>query len=420
MMHVAEVLKELASTASKNTKLATLNRADSPALRKALLYALDPFRRYNVRKLDQGEDKIRGARLPLATMRDAYELLDDLAARRVTGNSARVQVREMLALLTPEDGEVFKRVLLKDLRCGVNRKIANDVFPGLVPEFSLQGARHYDPKRATWPLWGEPKIDGMRVVAVVQKSGEVEYLSRGGRPVKTFAHCSPVLARALAGEGGVLDCEASLDGAEFESSMSAIKRGAPKSGAVPTLYAFDHLTLAEWRARACKRPLRRRRGELNRIFSLVGDHKNVRVLQYVEVDSVSKAQWYYGQCRRGGYEGAILKEPEGLYEFKHTDAWLKMKPSDNIDVEITGVKEGKGKYVGQVGALLFQHNDVECSTSGMSDAQRVEFWRWHKRPGKRPPLVGHTMEVEFTETTAKGRTRHARFVRLREHDGERD
>lgn len=422
-MSILSILEELAETSSRLKKEVALKRATStPHFKRAVLYALDPYRRYYVKNLDDAEG-IKGSRLPLASFGDGFRLLDDLAARRVTGNAARTQIREMLALLTPQDGEVFKRILLKDLRCGVNSKIANTAFPGLVPVFELQAAAPYDEAKAKWPMYAEPKVDGMRVMAVVQKNGDVEYLSRGGMRVFTFEHVTPALQKMCGSEGAAFDCEGALDGAVFESAMSAVKRGSAKEGATPVLHVFDVLTLDEWNERRCERPWRERNGHLNRLMSVIADEcpPHLRRLTHAYVSDDEEAQAYYERARRSGYEGAILKDPQGLYEFKRTRAWQKMKPAETLDVEITGVKEGGGKYRGMLGALTFKHRGLQCSAgSGLSDEERVALWKRHKRPGKRAPLVGLTMEVEFTEPTAKGRTRHARFVRLREHDGERD
>lgn len=385
-------------------------------LKKLLLYALDPYRRYGVRNYPKYRKSEGDLYTASANLDDMYELLDSLRLRKYAGERAWREVVSMSLRLEKDESEIFDRVLRKDLRCGVNRKIVNAVFPGLVPEFELQAARTLDPERLPpFPIWGEPKIDGMRAVAVC-RAGEVEFLSRGGRPIRTMDHLASQIAGMLP-RGGVLDGEAVAAGSYFEKSMSAVKRASPKEGSPVQFLVFDHLTLREWDERECQRPWVTRQTDLH-AAARRGQDGLMNLLKVVTARKISgyaEALAYYEERRAAGFEGAVLKRPDGLYEFKRSAAWLKMKASETVDVEITGFVEGKGKYAGQLGALEFRHGGQTCRAGGgFSDADRRSLWR------RRRGLPGLLMEVEFTEETAKGRTRHARFLRLRDHDGERD
>jgi ATP-dependent DNA ligase len=106
--------------------------------------------------------------------------------------------------------------------------------------------------------------------------------------------------------------------------------------------------------------------------------------------------WHLKQVRASGGEGLVLRN-------KETGKVLKVKGKDNHDVKITGFYEGKGKHVGRLGGFETNMGDVG---TGMTDAQREEFWTT-------PGLLGETIEVECMELTDKGKFRHARFVRIR-------
>lgn len=108
-----------------------------------------------------------------------------------------------------------------------------------------------------------------------------------------------------------------------------------------------------------------------------------------------------------GWEGWILKEA-------NYRGWFKLKLQDTLDGFVTGIVPGKGKYLGQVGALaISQYKDgeaVEVATvSGMTDEQRIDFttmYVTHK-------IEGLVVEIKFQEKTENGRLRHPRFSRLR-------
>jgi hypothetical protein len=93
-----------------------------------------------------------------------------------------------------------------------------------------------------------------------------------------------------------------------------------------------------------------------------------------------------------GYEGLILRQG---------DKWLKVKPSETYDVEVTNVIEGTGKYVGMMGALVTAKGKVG---TGFTDAMRKEFWDMK---------TGTIIEVECMSITKDGKFRHPRFKRIR-------
>jgi ATP-dependent DNA ligase len=68
--------------------------------------------------------------------------------------------------------------------------------------------------------------------------------------------------------------------------------------------------------------------------------KNLLFKEVEHMIAYDKAQLitYYNQFVDGGLEGAIVKFPKGIYELgKRSEAWLKLKPKETLDVVITGV-----------------------------------------------------------------------------------
>jgi DNA ligase-1 len=265
------------------------------------------------------------------------------------------------------------------------------------------------------------------VVCLVDPRGGVEWLSRGGRPVNTLSHLNEAARKGMLAsglnKGCVFDGEALVVGSSFEESISAVKRGTAKEGASVVFLAFDLLSMKEWKEKNCPRIFRDRRTLLQTAANAANEtHQLFGATQLMSVGTLEDAQKLFYSWRAQGLEGAVIKTPHGLYSFKRSKDWMKLKAETTVDVVITGAIEGKGKHSGRLGAFTFVHNGEECRAgTGFSDDQRTEFWNWHKgRFRKRPPFIGLTAEVEFTEATAAGRTRHARFVRLREFGGERE
>ena len=109
-----------------------------------------------------------------------------------------------------------------------------------------------------------------------------------------------------------------------------------------------------------------------------------------------------------GYEGFVLKQTQ----YK---GWYKVKKNQMIDCIITGIVEGKGKFAGQIGALVvsvshpYQGLITVANVSGMTDAERLELTKlWDKNK-----LSGKVVEVKYQEVGSRGRLRHPRFSRMR-------
>lgn len=110
---------------------------------------------------------------------------------------------------------------------------------------------------------------------------------------------------------------------------------------------------------------------------------------------------------RGG-EGLIIKQLDQPYLGGNRTVWSKVKQLQTAEAVVIGLEPGKGKYLGQVGALILaQYRDGELfevtRVSGMSDPERALLG---------PDDVGRVCEFAFQERTDTS-YRHPRFERWR-------
>ena len=106
-----------------------------------------------------------------------------------------------------------------------------------------------------------------------------------------------------------------------------------------------------------------------------------------------------------GQEGVVFKQ-------SNYAGWWKLKEDRTIDLIVTGVKAGKGKYQGLIGSLVCAVSEGHevATVSGMTDAARREMTADLHRGG----LSGRICEVKFQLVGSRGRLRHPRFLRWRE------
>lgn len=108
-----------------------------------------------------------------------------------------------------------------------------------------------------------------------------------------------------------------------------------------------------------------------------------------------------------GFEGLMVKRYYYSWEPKRCpDAWMKLKPSGEVDVKIIGWTEGKDGFAGMVGSLLGEAEDGSLvSFSGFNLELREELTADVKS------FYGRWAEVRYMQRDSKGGYRHPAFYR---------
>ena len=389
--------------------------------------ALDSMITFGVKKVETKAGNGKGLKAERF-----WTVAQALAERRLTGNAALNEVNTLRQEATADEwNQWYRRILIKDLRCGVSEKTINSVVGKSndnyrIPVFSCQlahdGANHES--KITGEKLVEIKLDGVRVVAVVYPSGTVNLYSRNGKSLVNFPHIEQQLSKhaVLFAEPTVLDGEIMSD--SFQDLMKQVHRKSDVQAGDAVLYLFDILTLREFQAGKGQYRQIDRSTTLKAWHESLAEHlPNIRVVgqELVDLntkDGVKRFKQINAEAITGGYEGIMIKDPEAVYETKRTHSWLKQKPFIEVSLTVVGLEEGTGKNTGRLGALVCEGTDdgVQIRTnvgSGLTDALRDEIWADQKT------VVGQVVEIRADAKTRSQDSdnvwslRFPRFIRFR-------
>jgi DNA ligase-1 len=388
--------------------------------------AYNPFHVFGVRQVAE-TDGLTGRDNPWTRF---WGMLEGLRTRSITGHAARDAIEAMSQEFDSEEWNgLCRRVIIKDLRCGISEKTINKVVGKTewkIPTFTCQLATdsndHASKMKGIKRI--ECKLDGVRVLALCTKN-TVTLFSRNGKQFENFPDIEAQLNRvknriSLETKGPfVLDGE--IVGESFQALMKQAQRKGNAKTKDMTYYIFDVLPLADfergyWNAQQHKRNLM-----LSINQEQIESEPNLRVMPGMDVDlSTAEGQdimqRFATDAVVDGFEGIMIKDVGAPYECRRSTFWMKWKPVITVDLNIVGFEQGTGRNEDRLGAIICEGVDNDRNIrvnvgSGLSDANRDEYWL------ARDDLLGRVVEVAADAVTQNQdgtySLRFPRFVRFR-------
>ena len=420
-MQPYKIIQELESDNSRLKKEAIIRRendADNIRFFNGVCMALDGFRTFGVQKVPTSKQD--GAGITQTEFDDVVRKLED---RTLTGNQMRDVIQDLCDRSKMEEwNDWYRRILIKDLRCGVTHKTINKHSDNKVPVFEcmLADDSKKHEKKMVGEVLVEPKLDGVRVIVICDvDKDEVKMFSRNGKELSNF----PVIQQQFddmldqMSESMVFDGE--VMSADFQTLMREIHRKAGAKTNDAVLNLFDCMPLYNFQDGSCVDPLWKRKETLESFKY----GPNVSLVEQVKMnlsDEDGQKQFadYNKICIDKGYEGIMVKPINGIYECKRSALWLKVKPFIEVSLTVKAVEEGTGRNVGKLGALIVEGTDdgkfIKTNVgSGLTDDNRDTFW------SAKDKLIGQVVEVRADAITQNQDSkdewslRFPRFLRFR-------
>jgi ATP-dependent DNA ligase len=392
-----EVLKKLdiLKKTSKSTDKKTLLKEylEDTSFAKVVKFALDQSLHFKIKELPQPSEEAKNAKGSTV-----FTLLDKFAKQRGVTNKEKQQLSDIVYFFDEWEGwEVVKRIVNKDLKCGIGAKTINNVVPDFLtiyPYMRYRSEKHLD-TCIKYPARVEEKIDS-DFINIFVREDEVEFRTRNGNELVP-------LKEALYAD--LFDLKDDLNMKEdvvFHGEMIGVDPETNKvlprqvsSGIISkilqeTASEEDHEcidfvlwdVLPEYHFFKGKynKGLKER---TERLFSLIEDYNykyedfTLKIPKYREVDSKEEAIEFAQEIMSAGGEGAVVKNLDGIWKDSSsgTKDGVKIKAEKDCDLRVIGFEYGKkgSKYEGCLGKIICASEDEKLEVSvgsGFSDAQR--------------------------------------------------
>lgn len=361
------------------------------------------------------------------------QLAEALYRRELTGHAARDAIKLAMDVATKEQwNNWYRRILIKDMRAGFGEKSVNTVAKKQkkdqykIPVFEVMlahdGANHES--KITGKKLVEPKLDGVRAITVLDfESKSVTMYTRNGKVLENFGHITKYLEENLDNFARSYVLDGEVVSSSFQALMKEVHRKENVQAQDAKLMLFDIVPLVEFKSGSSVMGQKRRSAFLKEFKKTFEDSGCIEIIPQKEFDLdvfIDEIEFkdYNRAMVEAGYEGIMIKDPNGKWEGKRSTAWLKQKPFIEVSLAVTDVEEGTGRNEGKLGAVICEGEDdgkkiVVNVGSGFTDKQRAEFWE------ARDTLIGQVVEVRADAATRSQDSeevyslRFPRFLRFR-------
>jgi len=265
----------------------------------------------------------------------------------------------------------------------VDDLIEGGIVPMLAHTFEKQG------HKIKYPCYVQPKLDGIRCIAVV-RDGNCTLWSRTRKRLTSCPHLVSEIEKNFK-EDIILDGELYSDEFKenFEHIVHLVRQEEPDEDHTDVQYhIYDTVNGDTFDQRILK---------LTKKFTSMStpNFKYLRLVETHMAETEESVPEWFKEFKDQKYEGAMLRNSDGLYVNKRSSDLIKVKEMQDAEFKIVGAEEGRGKLQGHVGAFVCvtdSGQDFKVKMSG-DTAKLKEYF-------EKPSLwAGKYLTVQFQDLT---------------------
>lgn len=264
----------------------------------------------------------------------------------------------------------------------------------LLPMLAIDGSKK--PEKIKFPCYKQPKLDGVRCM-VFMEDGKVKAISRQGKEYKLNRELYKDLETLLLTGFDKLDGELYIHGEKLQNIVSAVRNTENPLHEDVQFHVFD-VPVADtpWEERS------------KLLDSVIDTNKVVSVTAW-RVSNMQSALESVDDYMTQGFEGTILRNPEGMYEFNHrSNDLIKLKIMQDSEGLVIGCREDKNGE----GVLTCKWEDVDFDVKMKGNHESRLF-------AKQQELIGQWINFTYQALTAEGKPQFpvGQYVRPCDNEG---
>lgn len=376
MLHIIKQLESTSSRKEKEEILSSLEGIEESLFKRIAFLTYDPSIDFYVKNFNTKVDQFHSC---VNLSQALYDLQTIIASRSLTGNMAKSWIEQQYEMLSKDDAEVFKRVVKRDLKCGISSSTVNKIWPGLVYEKRYMRCSSFSEKNMkniSFPCFSQTKMDGLYVDIIV-KDNEVKYRTRNGsylplgNPKIDNMLIKTCSNQVLMGEAVALEEDNHLILMDRSKSNGYLNSNRVDPSRIK-FFLWDVVKTDEYDAKKSNRPYKDRWSNVESIVKTL-DHPQFLAVNNQVCENVSDVVEHFKANRMLGEEGTVVKDYKGKWKTGDSKHQVKVKVIFECEMKLIGWKEGTGKHEGLFGSLLFESSDglVEVSAgTGYKDEER--------------------------------------------------
>lgn len=284
-------------------------------------------------------------------------LLQSLADRSLSGKAALQAIQDTMWEISPKSQELLRRVIQKDLRCGVGATLLNEVWPGIVRDFPYQRCTLPKDSNEGSPGWWESgvyvqlKADGMFANVDTTDDGVTIFSRQGTQfPAGSLGFLEQVLLHTLKlgtqthGELTVYNADGLLERQIGNGILNSLAQGGElPNGHWVRFDAWDQIPLSAAVPKGrYDVPYKERFADLvEQINGEDGAPKLLRVIETRVVHSKSAVMEICSAYQKRKLEGAVAKKADAPWRDGDNKDQVKLKLEFEVDLKIKGFNPGK-------------------------------------------------------------------------------
>jgi DNA ligase-1 len=217
-----------------------------------------------------------------------------------------------------------------------------DIAGGITPMLAHTFADHGE--KIVWPAYVQPKLDGIRCLAIIGEHGTVTLWTRTRKPITSVPHINAAIASLGLPIGFTLDGELYNHDlkAEFEQIVSLVRHETPRPGHERVEYHIYDCAIADMHFQQ----------RWKQVTQLISTGSVLKPVSCLVVANYDQALDFYKACMAAGYEGIMVRNADSVYEPKRSYHLQKIKEFEDAEFKVIGMNEGRGKLAGHVGSFV--------------------------------------------------------------------